>query len=143
MTRHLTQQKLADSLGLALRSYQCYEQGTREPSLSMLVAIADTLDVTTDYLLGRDMSLIRSFEESKMFGKRLREQRMKHKLTQQAMADSLSLSLNAYQKYEQGERYPSFDCLIHMADLLNVSVDYLLGRDEYLQSLGVPVDVFR
>lgn len=65
MTRHLTQQKLADSLGLALRSYQCYEQGTREPSLSMLVAIADTLDVTTDYLLGRDPSPAKHADESR------------------------------------------------------------------------------
>lgn len=65
MTRHLTQQKLADSLGLALRSYQCYEQGTREPSLSMLVAIADTLDVTTDYLLGRDSSPAKHADESR------------------------------------------------------------------------------
>ena len=65
MTRHLTQQKLADSLGLALRSYQCYEQGTREPSLSMLVAIADTLDVTTDYLLGRDSSPAKYADESR------------------------------------------------------------------------------
>lgn len=54
MERKFTQQRLADEVGLALRSYQCYEQGTREPSLSMLVNLANTLNVPTDYLLCRD-----------------------------------------------------------------------------------------
>lgn len=64
MDRNLTQQKLADSVGLALRSYQCYEQGVREPSLDMLVKLADILDVTTDYLLCRDGFLAKSVDES-------------------------------------------------------------------------------
>lgn len=57
MSRQLTQQKLADAIGLALRSYQCYEQGTREPPLDMLIRLADVLDVSTDYLLCRDAFL--------------------------------------------------------------------------------------
>ncbi|WP_294514169.1 helix-turn-helix transcriptional regulator [uncultured Intestinimonas sp.] len=36
-----------------MRSYQAYENGEREPSFDKLVVIADYLDVTTDYLLGR------------------------------------------------------------------------------------------
>lgn len=63
MKRRITQQRLADTVGLALRSYQCYEQGTREPSLDMLVKLADTLEVPTDYLLCRDLSVLRSFDE--------------------------------------------------------------------------------
>ena len=62
MARNLTQQKLADAVGLSLRSYQCYEQGVREPSLDMLVKLADVLRVPTDYLLCRDLSLLRSFD---------------------------------------------------------------------------------
>ena len=54
MERNFTQQRLADAVGLALRSYQCYEQGTREPSLAMLTRLADTLNVSADYLLCRD-----------------------------------------------------------------------------------------
>ncbi len=75
-----------------------------------------------------------------MFNQRLRKMRMKSGLTQQAMADKLQISLNAYQKYEQAERSPSLDCLVHIADILNVSVDYLLGRDDFLISCGVPFD---
>ena len=78
-----------------------------------------------------------------MFSQRLRASRMKSGFTQQSMADMLSLTLNAYQKYEQSERSPSLDCLVRIADILKVPVDYLLGRDAYLESLGVSVDEFR
>lgn len=49
-----TQQNMADKIGVALRSYQCYETGSRNPSLDLLILIADTLEVSTDYLLCRD-----------------------------------------------------------------------------------------
>lgn len=62
LKRKLTQQKLADTVGIALRSYQCYEQGVREPSLDMLVKLADALNVPTDYLLCRDLFLLKSFD---------------------------------------------------------------------------------
>ena len=75
-----------------------------------------------------------------MLSKRLRKMRMKRGFTQQAMADQLQISLNAYQKYEQAERSPSLECLVHIADILDVSIDYLLGRDAFLTSCGVPFD---
>lgn len=62
--RKFTQQALADAVGVALRSYQCYEQGTREPSLDMLIKLADVLEVSTDDLLERDLSRVRPFDES-------------------------------------------------------------------------------
>lgn len=62
MRRKMTQQSLSDIVGVALRSYQCYEQGVREPSLDMLVRLADALNVPTDYLLCRDLSLLKSFD---------------------------------------------------------------------------------
>lgn len=47
------QRELADLLGISLRAYQFYEDGTNEPKLKSLVALADFYGVTTDYLLGR------------------------------------------------------------------------------------------
>ena len=77
-----------------------------------------------------------------MFNKRLRATRMKRRYTQQYMADTLNISLNAYQKYEQAERSPSLDCLVQIADVLEVPTDFLLCRDEFLTSLGVSVDEY-
>ena len=77
-----------------------------------------------------------------MFNKRLRETRMKCGLTQQKMADELKITLNAYQKYEQAERSPSLDCLVKIADIFEVSTDYLLCRDKFIQSHAVSVDEY-
>ena len=75
-----------------------------------------------------------------MYGKRIREVRMKRKLTQQNTADTLNLTLRSYQRYEKGDFEPSLATLVAIADLFNVPTDYLLGRDDYLKSLGVSVD---
>ena len=65
-----------------------------------------------------------------MLGKRLREIRMAHALTQQQTADHLMISLNAYQKYEQGTRAPSPETLVNLADFFDTSTDWILGRTE-------------
>ena len=75
-----------------------------------------------------------------MFNKRLRKMRMKRNLTQQNMADAINVALRSYQCYETGTRTPSYDLLVRVADPLDVSIDYLLGRDDFLTSCGVPFD---
>lgn len=77
-----------------------------------------------------------------MFGKRLRSARLKRGFTQQSIADKILISLRTYQKYEQGTRFPSCEVLIDLADNLNVSIDWLLGRDDFLESLGVSFDEY-
>lgn len=47
-----TQQTVADTLGLTLRTYQRYESGTSEPTLFHLVSLSIFLSVSSDYLLG-------------------------------------------------------------------------------------------
>lgn len=76
-----------------------------------------------------------------MFGKRLRAARMARNYTQQSLSDSVNIALRTYQHYEGGSRYPSYDLLVQFADILDVPTDWLLGRDDYLKSLGVSVDV--
>ena len=65
----------------------------------------------------------------KMFRKRLRQARIDAKLTQQRMADLLGISLNGYQKYEQGETQPPLDTLVKLSRILKVTTDYLLCND--------------
>ena len=75
-----------------------------------------------------------------MFNVRLRQMRMKRRLTQQKLAGLLGVALRSYQCYEQGVRTPSYDLLILSADILDVSTDYLLGRDAWLTAHGVSFD---
>lgn len=53
-SRGLTQDDLAEILGISLSSYQKYERDSISPSYETLCKIADFYHVTTDYLLGRE-----------------------------------------------------------------------------------------
>lgn len=59
----------------------------------------------------------------------LRKLRLQSGFTQKQMAELLNLSTNGYQNYELGTREPSLQILCKIADILGVSVDYLLGRE--------------
>ena len=78
-----------------------------------------------------------------MFNKRLRQMRMKRNLTQQAMADLIHVALRSYQCYETGTRTPSYVLLVQIADVLDVSLDYLLGRDDFMKAHAIPVDGYQ
>ena len=76
-----------------------------------------------------------------MFKDRLRATRIARGYTLQKTADTIGIALRSYQKYESGDSEPAFDILVSLADFLSVPTDFLLGRDDFLKSLGVSVDV--
>ena len=51
--KNITQKSIPENIGISLRAYQYYEKGQREPSMSVLIALADLFDVSLDYLVGR------------------------------------------------------------------------------------------
>lgn len=65
------------------------------------------------------------------FSKRLREIRRKKGFKQREMADRLGITLRAYQYYEEGKHVPDLDGLVALADVLEVSLDYLAGRVDW------------
>lgn len=78
-----------------------------------------------------------------MFNKRLREMRLKRGFTQQQLADTLNIALRSYQCYETGTRNPCYNLLILIADTLDVSLDYLMGRDDFMESHAIPFDEYQ
>ena len=75
-----------------------------------------------------------------MFSQRLNETRKSKGLTAQFMADSLQTGIRNYRKYESGHANPTLEGLVKIADILNVSTDYLLCRDDFLKSAGASSD---
>ena len=67
----------------------------------------------------------------KIFQERLVEQRKINKLTQRQVANNLGISQPSYIRYENGTSEPNLTSLSKLADLFDVSVDYLLGRTEF------------
>ena len=64
------------------------------------------------------------------FGNTLKTQRLKENLTQAQLAQKLGLTKSVISAYETGLRMPSYDILIHIAKIFNVSTDYLLGVEQ-------------
>lgn len=50
--RHLSQQDLADRIGVHVKQIGRYESGANDPTGDVLKGIAQALEVSTDYLLG-------------------------------------------------------------------------------------------
>lgn len=65
-----------------------------------------------------------------MLGTRLKELRKERGLTQQQVANVLSISARGYTYYELGTNEPSLSALKKLSDFFNCSIDYLVGRED-------------
>ena len=63
-----------------------------------------------------------------MVYKRIRDLREEQFWTQKYVAAQLQITQRAYSYYENGERALPMDILCKLADLYNVSTDYILER---------------
>lgn len=64
------------------------------------------------------------------FGNTLKTLRLRKNMTQAQLAQKLGLTKSVISAYEIGLRLPSYDILIHIARIYNVSTDYLLGIEQ-------------
>ena len=51
--KKVLQKDIAEAIGISLRQYQRYEKGEQQPTLPVIIAIADYFNVSIDYLVGR------------------------------------------------------------------------------------------
>ena len=73
--KNITQEEMAAFLGIKRQTYSSYERNVSIPDAITLGNIADYLDVTADYLLGRydSKKSISAIEEAKMLRKKFIE----------------------------------------------------------------------
>src|SRR5215831_4298497 len=77
-----------------------------------------------------------SSRPTEIFPARLRAARDKRGLNQGDLAKRAGLQASAISHFETGTRKPSFDNLRRLADALDVTTDYLLGRVTELNGLA-------
>lgn len=61
--------------------------------------------------------------------------------TIQAISDATGIAVRTYQNYEYGQREISTDALCKLANLYNVTTDYLLGRETSTPTDNMPEEV--
>ena len=74
--------------------------------------------------------------EAVLFGRRIRELRMKQGMTQEKLAESLGISVEYVGKIERGKRTPSLDLVIAMFKFFHASTDYILLANRRTTELG-------
>jgi transcriptional regulator with XRE-family HTH domain len=67
-------------------------------------------------------------KSSNLFSQRLQAIRSRRSLSQDELAKRAGLQATAVSHFETGTRKPSFDNLRRLADALETTVDYLMGR---------------
>lgn len=72
--------------------------------------------------------------------KQLKELRAEKGYSQTKMANMLGISQPAYANYERGARQADYDTLSKLAEIFNVSIDYLLGRSK-IQNLNDALNI--
>ncbi|APF27591.1 helix-turn-helix family protein [Clostridium sporogenes] len=72
-----------------------------------------------------------------MFGDRLKELREEKEFTQEELGKFLNVSRQTISGYESGSIEPSIANLVKIADIFNVSLDYLLCRTKERYNLNL------
>ena len=74
------------------------------------------------------------------FNKVLKSLRLSNGMTQDELAQILKISRSTVGMYEKGDREPDYETLEAIADYFNVSIDYLLGRENTTVRLVNPLN---
>ena len=61
---------------------------------------------------------------------RIRELRIENKLNQSELAKKCNVKQSCVSKWERGETLPDAEMIITLAEIFNVSADYLLGIND-------------
>ncbi len=65
------------------------------------------------------------------FAERFSGLRKENNFSRSSLAEKLEVSVRLISYWERGERECDFNMLIKIANLFDVSIDYLLGKNEY------------
>ena len=132
--KSLVMKELAQKIGVTESTISMYENGKREPDFETLIRIADALDVSTDYLLGRSAPPLSSdtqvFSSPVGVPNRIRQCREKAGLSQKYVADALGVAAPSVSGWESGKTKPTMKNLISLAKLFNVPVEYIANTSE-------------
>ncbi|WP_394011273.1 LexA family protein [Anaerococcus cruorum] len=86
---------------------------------------------------------IKTMKGANMNGSRLKQLRLERGYTQAQLADKVNLTPKAISFYEHEEREPDSQMLTQLANIFNVSVDYLIGKEENTAISKYEVPVYR
>lgn len=120
----LTQDAVAETMGLSQQAIFFYESGDREPTLENLLKLSNLFGISVDDFLSKDL-----MPAGSMVSKNLKYLRKKENYHQEEMAGILRVSKSNMSKYENGVIELNNQGLVNVSEFFGVTVDDLLKRD--------------
>lgn len=74
-----------------------------------------------------------------MFGGKLKELRKSNNISQQQLADILNVGQSTVAMWEKGKNRPEYSSLVKIAEIFDVSTDYLTGQGNGKNPFRIPV----
>mgnify|MGYP003311056932 CR=1 FL=1 len=135
--KDLTQQKVAEIIGISKTNYNYFENEERFIPLKHLNNYCNEFDVSMDYIFKlNNINLVSKKIEHldrKLIGTRIKEIRLMKGLTQSQLAKILNTSQSTISFYEKGETLILTSFLYELCKRLNVSMDYITGRSNIIK----------
>ena len=135
--QNLRQYEVAGFLKVSQNSLSRYEKNTRIPNLQILTNLAQYYQISIDWLLGKARHKYKKnhhwngeFISEYKFPERLKEARENKNMSQSKLGRLLKIMPSNVTLYEQGKTEPSLENLVLIAEILGVTVDWLVGLED-------------
>lgn len=120
---------LSQKLDCGYNTIYRYLQGERTPTVEMLVVLADFFNCSIDYLIGlEEENNTCKFNKCPPFKDRLGKLLEKEKISQYRFEKNADIAHSTMGYWKNGKKKPNIDNIIKIANALDCSVDYVLGR---------------
>lgn len=136
---NLTQRELAEKLKISKSYYNYFETGERIIPVTRLNDYCNKFNVSIDYVLGLSENTNVSQKKYKIkidiISNRIKEIRKLKNMTQKQLADLLNTSQSTISAYENEKTLILTAFLYELCTKLNVSADYVVGRNNKIERL--------
>lgn len=130
--KEITQLRMAEIMKVSKSNYARWETNESIIPLKHLNNLCNYFDVSMDYMTGlsnkRNCCITNKRLNKKLIGKRLKEFRVLHDLTQEELAKQINTSHSTISAYENGKTMLLTAFAFDICKKYNVSLDYLCGR---------------
>lgn len=135
----LSQAAVAEQAGINKETYRRYETGEREPGITTARRIAEILDLSLAEVAGQvPLSSPASAQGNppSVVGAVLHARRTELGLSQTRVAASMSIPVELYQDYENGDKEIPLTVAAELASVLDMSLGKLAGTEHATANLG-------
>ena len=122
---------LAAQIGISKQQIYYVLNRKRQPSLDVLLRIADRFSCTTDFLLGREPeSRAKTFCTPPPFSERLAFLMEHFHTNKYRLCKEIPITHSVIYNWQRGKYDPSLDYIIKLADHFDCSIDFIIGREK-------------